>query len=272
MIPSILAALLSVALNTPVHVAAVSQDRLASAAAGTQAQTTFLVPIALGTTPGLFGSSWATELTTSNHGDSAVELRDLPHPQGCPIDICFGYTIGARASLTLTEAGSCPTDGCLAHVDADRAGDLSFALRTRDVSRQSASWGVMVPVVRGDQMFSRTFSITDVPVDPQFRATLRLYDADPTTPPQVMVRVYSVSAVSGRDMPDEFVAEFTPSFSIGYPGLRAAVSQTYLAGLPNLPSTGRIRIEVIPLDNRQDYWGFVSVTNNDTQEVTVIHP
>ena len=145
---------------------------------------------------------------------------------------------------------------------------MSLTMRTREMTRQGSSWGVTIPVIRDTQLFDSSFSLVDVPVDPQFRPSLRLYDIDVSTLPQVLVRVYAYDPTPLRSSPDRLLFEFTPSFSRGYPGM----SVSYLWSIPNPPATGRLRVEVIPLDGRKDYWGFVSVTNNVTQEVTIISP
>ncbi len=236
------------------------------------AQTTLLLPINTGTTPGLFESQWQTQLSVANMSDTSVEVRDLAKPFDCPVDACFGYTVARRSTLVIEKGVLCDKGGCLGHVDASKASDVSLTLRTRDTTRQNASWGVSVPVVRDTQFYQSPFSLMDLPVDPQFRATLRVYDVDPTTLPQVLVRVYATDPTPLRDAPDTLVFEFTPTFSRGSAGFAAAVSETYLWGVPNLPTTGRLRVEVIPLDGRKEYWGFVSITNNTTQKVTIVTP
>lgn len=50
------------------------------------------------------------------------------------------------------------------------------------------------------------------------------------------------------------------------------MAQIFLWELSGLPTTGQIRVEVVPLDGRKDYWAFASVTHNETQQVTAIVP
>lgn len=239
--------------------------------------STVLLPLDVGEKVGFNGSEWQTQLAIANTSDSSVAVENLRAPSGCGIDPCFGYSVPPHTTLYVDTQVDCGTGGCLGIVDSGRIRDVSFTLRTRDISRQRATWGVTVPVVRDDQLFDRVFSIVDVPNDAQFRATLRLYDTDPTTRPQARIRIYAVDPTPFKAglpgaSPDSLLMEFTPSFTAGVPSLVAAVSQTYVWGIPTLASAARLRIEIVPLDGRKEYWGFVSVTNNETQEVTVLTP
>lgn len=234
-------------------------------------QTTLLVPLNTGMTNGLFDSQWQTELSITNMGDANIGVDTLPQPH-CNIDICFGWGIAAHSTLLLNDYIVCDRGGCLGHVNTDRLNDLSMAMRTHDTSRQSAAWGVSVPVVNDTQFRAERFSLLNIPSDPEFRTTLRVYDVDPSSPPQVLVRVYATDATPMRGGPDTLLFEFTPTFSRGYPGAVAAMSESYLSSIPTLVSKGRLRVEIVPLDGRKVYWGFVSVTNNTTQEVTIVTP
>ena len=58
------------------------------------------------------------------------------------------------------------------------------------------------------------------------------------------------------------VLSFTPS-SIARGGIEA---EPALAGVTSM------RIEVVPLTPNLRFWAFVSITNNETQEVTIVSP
>ena len=45
-----------------------------------------------------------------------------------------------------------------------------------------------------------------------------------------------------------------------------------LAEAPQLIGKGPLRIDVSPFESATRAWGYVSITNNDTQHVTVIAP
>ena len=74
---------------------------------------------------------------------------------------------------------------------------------------------------------------------------------------------------------DTLIAELTPAFAASSASAAPycpAYAEVALSQNPALVSAGRIRIEIVPGDPSQQYWGFVSVTNNTTQEVSVISP
>lgn len=235
--------------------------------------TRFLVPLNLGTTPGLFQSSWARQMVIANSGNQDVTFVGLadpscPIPEGCliePIVVAHGTALVDNFRVCAEPGGR------VLQAPSASANDLSFTLRTRDLSRESATWGSSVPVVREDRFFGSTFSLADLPLDTQFRITVRIYDVDPDTPPSVRVRAYLLAPFLGRA--DTLIGELTqPVFKTSTASGCAAVSEMFLWMEKSLPSSGRIRIEIQPLDGRREYWAFASVTHNDSQQVTVITP
>jgi hypothetical protein len=160
--------------------------------------------------------------------------------------------------------------GAFAIVEQGRANDVSFTLRTRDVSRQHQTWGTTIPVVRQHELFARTFTLLDIPAEAQFRSTLRIYDVDAATPPSVRVRVYGFYLSGTATVEDTLLAAMTPAFAMP-PSSAFPASAEIPLDFPT-PVGQRLRVEIEPLDGRQEYWGLVSVTHNETQHVTVITP
>lgn len=164
-------------------------------------------------------------------------------------------------------------------VKGGRADDLSITVRTRETSRLGDTWGTSVPVIRPRNLFGREFGLLDIPTNAQFRSTLRIYDADAETDPRVRVRVYrinpgGVDPITGING-DTLLLELEPAFDMPEPGTRSntpASSEIALWLRPELVNVGRIRVEIEPLDGQTDYWGFVSVTHNTTQYVTIVTP
>jgi hypothetical protein len=150
-------------------------------------------------------------------------------------------------------------------------------LRSRDTSRDEEAWGAIVPVVGSDRLHSDSFSITDVPVSDGFRATLRIYDADPTTTPVALVRYYELDphTVHPEGEPDVLLSETTIGFVMPPANTSPycpAYAELVLPTAVTASLTKRLRIEIVPKDDHRDYWGFVSVTNNKTQEVSILAP
>lgn len=247
-----------------------------------QAQTVekLLLPIAPQRVPGAFGSEWVTDAVVTNMSDSPIRVtRDLPPV--C-VALCTPFPIPARSTAFVTDIPrSADVRGTYLFVESGRTHDLSVTLRTRDLSRQNETWGTVIPVVGADDLFAARFGLADVPVEPQFRSTLRIYDVDAETTPAVRVRVYRIDPQrdpannSVLSDADTLLLDVTPAFNLPAPGTRAifpASVEIPLWLLPELANAGRVRVQIDPLTGERDYWAFVSVTHNETQHVTVVTP
>ena len=240
-----------------------------------------LLPLTTGQVPGAFGSTWDTDVALTNLSDTPLTVLGFQQRGGCPI-LCGPLPpIPARATIFPDViAPACPeVRGVLLWVERGRVGDLDVALRTHDLSRQNQTWGTTIPVISVDELFARRFGLVDVPMDPQFRSTLRIYDFNAATPGTIRVRIYAVDPAhaGARDNgADALLFEMTPLFSVPAGAGQKTVCPGYveipLSGKPELSSAQRIRVEIEPLDGLKEYWGFVSVTHNETQHVTIVTP
>ena len=245
---------------------------VASAQSGTE---NLLLPIAPGRLPGAHGSEWLTELTLTNMSDTEVFVGDRH------VDVCAfacPLSVPARSTIVIEDVTTeSNVRGKMTRIEQGRIDDLAVTLRTRDRSRQFDTWGTVIPVISRADLFSQRFGIVDVPVEPQFRAMLRIYDFDAQTPGAVRVRVYALNprgATDQRPDSDTLLLDLVPTFQV------AQGSEHNYPGSIELPlwldaalaDAGRVRIEIDPLDETGDYWAFVSVTHNHTQHVTVITP
>ncbi len=111
--------------------------------------------------------------------------------------------------------------------------------------------------------------------------TLRVYSLDGTQPATVRVSVYGIKAVLGldivpdvllgvREFPLRTVSTSDPSGDVlTIPGFLELSQLDFIA-----PAGGfdRLRIDVLPVSPGTRIWAFVSVTNNETQHVTIIAP
>ena len=165
-------------------------------------------------------------------------------------------------------------------VEQGRLADLAVTLRSQDVSRQNQTWGTVVPVVTSSSLFAAGFALLDIPVDSQFRTLLRVYSFNAASEPSVRIRVYSVEPTHPYPdqtvlAPDTLLLETNPQFTLPSSdplGYCPAYAEVPLSANSALANATRLRVDVEPLTGGKDYWGFVSVTHNDTQYVTVIQP
>ena len=198
--------------------------------------------------PGGFNSQWESVAALHNNNPYAV-TQQAPFETAQP-----GTTTFAHGS---------EVTGFVDFVPRQAAPNLQFSLVVRDTSRSASDLGTSVPVVRENAFFDRTFSIVNVPADARYRLGLRLYSYE-TIPTTLQLRIVSLkdeSTLVIRDVPLGVANQHGFAF-IG----------DLTADHVELVGKGPLRIDVTPKDAGTLAWGYVSVTNNDTQHVTVIAP
>lgn len=230
-----------------------------------------LIPITQTDIPGAFGSLWKTELTgliesttpivTEPTGCGGLEDPCQLPPRGKPFDL-------RRETLVW---GDFPAQ--FIYVRKADAKKLIVSTRAYDASKNTETAGAFIPTARDDDFSAEGFTLIGVPVAPQFRTTLRVYDA--TANPDGRIQF----ALFGDD-------ESVP-FYVNSTRLETDPNETTLttALLPMHPSLAqidlssvipakysRVRIQVVSDNSSVSLWGFISITNNETSHVTVITP
>ena len=245
-----------------------------------------LVPVAIapgGPKPGAFGSLWTTEIIGRNDSDvGKFVLNGFPH---CPFESCDEGFHPPHTSFAFGgfDPPRDPNAGMFLYVRPD-AQQVGFNVRVRDVSRQALTWGTSIPVIRQNQTYTGTLHLLAIPTQTRFRATLRIYDFNFSQDGrQVRLRIFEET--SNTPLVDTIVAlPPTPEADATNPIVPSAITigdllTTFpqLANLtpiqaPGAPKEARIRIDIDPISTDLEFWAFVSVTNNETQHVTVITP
>ena len=228
-------------------------------------------------TPPVFGQGGSEFRTTAkfwNKGDQPVSF--------------FGYDISCRVwvdplvvppnpyelqpheeqALNLYPECS-PATGKLFYVPKGERG-LAGSLRVWEVSKQTGNHGVEIPVVRREDFDERSIALVDVPNDPNFRLTLRVYGLNRGAA--------SVNVTYGQkvvQLPMQFSSNiFEPSYAVYTftepPGGNVPVPP-FVRPLMNVlvevpPGPGGAVIPDTPI------WAFITVTNNETQHITTITP
>lgn len=209
---------------------------------------------------GAFGSMWQSALTVSN-----------PKP----------WTVDAEYSLY--NIGPCITDcnppfdpkffdtfrhgyphGTLLWAARSEAEELALSLRIRDVSQQERGWGSEVPIVRDhDFIHGKNIHLLDVPLDPRYRVKVRVYMIEPVLAPSLTGAVRIRRGHELLTLPFTFADE-----KRGYLHIEPYYAEV---DLPQGAANERVHVEVVmPLDATG--WAFASVTNNATQQVTIVAP
>lgn len=225
-----------------------------------------LLPVPVGITTGRHGSVWSTELWIYNRGERAVPFVAGPcrlQQWDCFRTIFPGQTIELETP-TPDPAGSYSA----IYVSEEDARTLHFNLRTRDLSRDDR--GVEIPVIRGAEFKTRPIKLMNIPASQSSRLSLRLFVSQVLRLPQVFtVRVFA----EGQEVPvREAVVPIElrawQAIYVALP-LPSTVDTDLFA---NLQGIERVRVEIEPDDPTDSYWAFVSITNNATNEVTLVTP
>jgi hypothetical protein len=198
---------------------------------------------------GLFGSSWVTDVVVTNDNPYDVPVYSGPDvpvlPAGVPKIVSF--STGLR--------------GVIMMVPREAEPEIQVNALIRDTSRPLDSPGTELPTVRESQVRNR-ITLPNVPVDPRFRNFLRIYSLSRTF--SVPVHVTAVSMTDGS-LVGERNLQLTNLDPSSQPGWVATLNFPKIAQ----PSPGqRVAIHIDSLS--EPIWAFVTVTNNETQDVTVI--
>lgn len=224
---------------------------------------------------GANGSVWRTELRVFNNSAWSLAFAGpLCNPH--ILAPCVDPTIpaGRTESVDLYPGPIDGTDGAFLWVPNPLLGAARMSLRVRDVSENAQSWGTAVPVVKMSE-FAPRLVIIDVPTDARYRGMLRIYSTG-SSPQTVEYRVFR----ENDDMP--VVTRRVELHGIVHPAPvlmpeNPAYIQIDLL-TPEVRAAGeRVWIEIDNLGANvspppPSIWAFVSVTNNETQQITAIVP
>ena len=147
--------------------------------------------------------------------------------------------------------------------------NLAFRLRIRDVSREADNFGTDIPVVREkDLVRNGELTLLDVPLDPRYRTKLRLY---------FFPQDFTGSWVGHFSSARVVLANGTVIYPQGTFRERnctgAACAWTPHCAEIDLPARAQgERADVYVEFGVTPGWAFASVTNNKTQQVTIVTP
>ncbi|HYO79215.1 MAG TPA: IPT/TIG domain-containing protein [Thermoanaerobaculia bacterium] len=213
--------------------------------------------------PGANGSQWRTELAVRN-------LLNYPIEPWRPVVGAVQFP--ERRPLVL-DSGSAPA-GVFAFVPREAAASIHYNARIRDVSRESQDWGTELPVVRASEVKAGPKELMNIPLDARFRHTLRLYSMD-SVPTTVQLTGYAMGTGGGpmgvHTVQLNSAAPCTPNVACASDQPAFAVINDLRALFPHIPAGFALGISIEP-QSESRVWGFVTVTNNETQHVTVISP
>lgn len=232
-----------------------------------------LLPIAINdrTVPGAYGSEWIARFGAANSmSTEAIFQMPLSMPE-------VSNSIRIESGQSALAVGWIPqfynptiVPGLMIFYDPRDEAGIHFSLRVQDLSRQSSTWGTEIPVVREHEFRTGRVQLPLVPLDARFRSMLRVYDVD-RLGGSVAIRFYDDDGVllAVSSLPLDVPNPTTQITGVWYPGYLQMGD--FVAWHPQLAGHDRVRIEVEPPAGVH-FWAFVSVTNNETQHVTLITP
>jgi hypothetical protein len=158
--------------------------------------------------------------------------------------------------------------GRVMYVPRPSAAGLHFDLRIRDVKRQGETHGVEIPVVRERDLRAGSFALLGVPSDGQYRSRLRVYSLE-APKGAVTVRLFTMARFPFVEVATLLLFMDAPAGDT--PAYGEIDLDPIIRGAAQ-PGPYRVQIEPSFLTTTPSYWAFVSITNNQTQNVTVVTP
>jgi hypothetical protein len=212
---------------------------------------------------GAFGSRWRSEAVTSNPNPWEVRALTALDPVVCIWPPCLEQFAPGERRKEAT--GGFPR-GLALLIPRDDAETMAFSLRIRDISREADNLGVQVPVVRERDMFRNTdVTLLDVPLDPRYRTKVRVY----VYPDPIYTNDPTALNVRFRHVTRETQ---TVALSRSCDGTRCEGAPFYGELDLAAGAQGEHADLYVELPEGAFGWAFASVTNNATQQVTIVAP
>jgi hypothetical protein len=227
--------------------------------------TRLLLPIVATSVHGANGSLWTTEWTVYNGNAAQLAIEGpLPFLALSPVVPDAGVPPHRTRRIVL-EQPMAGFDGAFVYVPTALLARAPMSLRVRDTSVNAQSYGASLPVVR-PSAFDTKIVLVDVPADAAYRTMLRIYGDSP----DVQVVHVAVFNPEGDKLLDErdLVLQMNQAFGLtGFP--RPAYAQLDAISPAVRNAAQPVRIEITSADR---IWAFVSISQNETQQVTVVTP
>jgi hypothetical protein len=232
---------------------------------------------------GGFGSNWQSVLRIYNGADAPAAFGTHVYAPPCTISACSG-PIPAHATV-LFGYGPNQRQGFIIYPPKDLRGYLQYKLRIRDLSRETLTWGTEIPLVWESEFRETPIDLLDVPTSSEFRQTVRVFSMR-TMQSVATIRIYSQPeadyALVQPAPPPTLLGELEvalaptpldPYADPAFPIQPAFARVDHLtAVLPQIQSNERVRVSIQSATPGIPIWGFVTVTNNETQHVTTLTP
>ncbi|MDB4982496.1 MAG: hypothetical protein JWM82_3248 [Myxococcales bacterium] len=237
-----------------------------------------LLPITVRDLPGAFGTRWTTDLWFKIDGNARIA-----YVPSLPISFCdppcpdlFVYDPDTSFVRDFYRTHATEPPGMLIYIDRATAATQHFSLRLQETTGAIRMEALQLPVVPESDFRGDGIQILGIPAKSSTRAMLRVYGIDPDLLGDVRVRAFRET----ESVPQALVFDRTVSLRVMQVvhlvgeqpfKLRPPAAELNLADLVPAGMDG-VRLELTPLTAGLRIWGFVSLTDNVTQQVALRTP
>jgi hypothetical protein len=224
---------------------------------------TVFVPLNPGVVAGAGGTQWTTTLWVSNTSDQSFPIVCVPSilltpPVPCPTLTARSTTSLPAPYATLTHQGFFLNVASL-FGNFVPANALDFTLRTNDSASAPHSAGTEIPVVLPDA-FRNALALPNVPLNGHSRLRLRVYGMDDGD-----VTIRAVGLTTNMEV---WRTTLSMKGASPDPGLYPSFAEIDILSNFNTADDA-LRLE---LTSAVKVWGFVSITDNESQQFTIVSP
>lgn len=232
--------------------------------------------------PGAHGSQWWTNVSIANLGEKplrftrAVLEGDPTCAAVCGCGPSDHVDPGTVNQLCILNADP---SGLLLYME--KSDSVYFGARVADLSQSGDTVGAELKIVRERELRQGQIIFPNVPIGPGYRVGLRLFDTLPLPSPFVVLRIHIFPEINTPLIEEIIPLNLPPNAGQPRPAHPAfAMIADIGARYPQLEAHGHgmISIELAlpelgtspPLPPA--YWAVVTITNNATQQVTMMTP
>lgn len=228
-----------------------------------------LLPVFVPPVRGAFGSEFHTDLRARLVKETKATVWGLGRDCGAPcsnVEEVYSFAT-SRPETGPDDVLETGTPGAFFYLPKEERGRVAMNLRAYDTSRSAENFGTEIPIVRTSEFAKNGDPITliGVPSDPRFRNTLRIYSYGETSTPLEV----TIEGENGLFL--EHVVDLPAQPDHYHPGY---------VEMTNFPTgAGMLRVTITPIIPPisapippPDHWAFISVTNNETQHITLVTP
>jgi hypothetical protein len=229
-----------------------------------------LFPISRQESGGQFGAIWKNTNMGWN-GSAAFVPTNLGF---CQFDPCpppsFGIPAFSDADpVEVPHIAYDAGEGAIVYIPRASSAVVHFGSKIEDLSRSTMTAGTEIPVVRENDVLTGVSELLNIPLALQFRQDLRIYEPIIAGGSSLAITIYDMD--SGASLAHEVLTFPQPADRFpSYPGY-LQISHL-LERYPVLSGASHIRIELVPVTSGLRYWAFVSITNDDTEQITLVTP